>query len=650
MCAQTCPACVSPLFVIGEVTVNTWFLRKPDGEIFGPVEQSELLRWAGADRIGPEDAVSSDQVSWLPAPQMPGLKLWWMIEWPDGHSAGPYHVSSLAEMLADGELDGDETVRQVHTNQSASLLQTLQNALLSGEIHLNGGALTAAMCDMIRGQTTQLSVLPAPPPVVPVEGSILVAAQLDKDDVKDPVLEAAKRLHIEVSERAQAMEAVLRHAEGSLQYLKTRDLDARREADELEQMRTAQAVQELAVRETAEAAQRAQLLQNDLVGLRNQLAAQRREQGEERATARARGQRCEDELRQAAEQLVAMKAEHERSTAQLAEERRVIEAQLSATLKRIADQAAQQAAIIQQRDALQLERDAALARVAECEQTYAQFVESRQQNEVQLRAELQSAQAALGAAQGLGQVVRRELEAVNHSLAERENTLRQHEQNIERLQLQLADMETARATAETQVKRRELELSKVAANLEVERDAAQAQRNVLLLERDAALERAEERSRMGEQMAADKRCLEEEWRAQLNQAGAERDAAQRGWDEARKELEAGQRQSRATADRITTVQAAEADELMQQNAGLVAQLETACAVQKRLEAELQQMQQELAKRHEQARLLPAVAPLALPTPSSAPLREQGAASPRPTAFKTAPSSDVYCLPHRKAQA
>ncbi|TAN35881.1 MAG: hypothetical protein EPN23_10090 [Verrucomicrobia bacterium] len=48
--------------------MNTWFLRKPEGTIFGPVEQAELLRWASTDRIGPEDLVSADGKDWLSAP------------------------------------------------------------------------------------------------------------------------------------------------------------------------------------------------------------------------------------------------------------------------------------------------------------------------------------------------------------------------------------------------------------------------------------------------------------------------------------------------------------------------------------------------------------------------------------------------------
>ncbi|MCX7008809.1 MAG: hypothetical protein NTY53_16450 [Kiritimatiellaeota bacterium] len=97
---------------------------------------------------------------------MPGLKLCWMIEWPDGHHAGPYHVSSLGEMLADGELDGNEMVRHIHTQQTASLLQTLQQGLLAGELHLGEGTLTAALCGMMRGQTDEaltVTKIPAAP-------------------------------------------------------------------------------------------------------------------------------------------------------------------------------------------------------------------------------------------------------------------------------------------------------------------------------------------------------------------------------------------------------------------------------------------------------------------------------------------------------
>jgi len=138
--------------------VNTWFLRKPNGEVYGPVEQAELVRWASTARIAPDDEVSSDRKGWISAAKMPGLKLNWMIEWPDGYRAGPYHVSSLGEMLADGKLDGDELVRHVLTQQTASLLETLQSGLMSGELQPGEGALSPALCKMIRGQS-----LPATP-------------------------------------------------------------------------------------------------------------------------------------------------------------------------------------------------------------------------------------------------------------------------------------------------------------------------------------------------------------------------------------------------------------------------------------------------------------------------------------------------------
>ena len=209
--------------------MKTWFLRKPEGQIFGPVAETELLRWASGDQIGPDDTISSDRKDWLAAPQMPGLKLWWMIEWPDGHRAGPYHVSSLAEMLADGELDGHESVRHVHTRQSSSLLQTLQNALLAGELRLGEGALTAALCNMIRGgaepstagsPTEPPSIAPAsaggesspaeiaaPKPPRNVTRIAVPRRKLEATPEEAAataaVAEAAQRLHVEVADHAE---------------------------------------------------------------------------------------------------------------------------------------------------------------------------------------------------------------------------------------------------------------------------------------------------------------------------------------------------------------------------------------------------------------------------------------------------------------
>lgn len=600
-------ACVPQLFMLGEaqgLTVSTWFLRKPEGEIFGPVEQDELLRWAGTDRIGPEDAVSSDRKDWLPAPQMPGLKLWWMIEWPDGHKAGSYHVSSLAEMLAEGELDGNEMVRQVHTQQAASLLQTLQKALLAGELQLGQGSLTAALCGVIRGPTMPVpatqpatAVEPPPQPVVkkpvkhpavgvrpaPVEQPTVAA-------VPAAALAVAQRMHVQISEGAEALEEVLQHLPTLLRELKTRETAL------------------------AEAEKRAQGLQTELAESRGQFATHQRMREDERAAVRAQIEQREAALRQGREQMAALKTEW--------------------------------AVITKQRTALAAELRVALERVAE-----------RERNAAQLRDELKAAQAIKES----GEQARRELESVRQKLGESETVAQRYEQNLAKLRLQLADREEARLQARTQAERKAEEYQEATAALEAARDAALTQRMALQAERDAAVARADERGELCEQLAADKRRKEGQLRTELQQTQAANTAMQQEKAELLKQLnEARQRmltleqsarqQTQAQEElrqQLATGQTAQIQELAQLNAALAEQRAAFGAEQKQWADTLRSVRRELETWRQRALATPAPTLQPAPVPSQPAPVEPMVLPSAGKPMRPAPSVDLYCLPPRK---
>lgn len=641
--------------------MTTWFLRKPEGTVFGPVEQDELLRWASTDRIGPEDAVSSDRKDWLPAAQLPGLKLWWMIEWPDGHRAGPYHVSSLAEMLADGELDGNEAVRHVHTQQAASLLQTLHDALLGGELHLGQGSLTAALCGVMRGEAMPKPAmqpapnLETPPPsrvnIVEVNRPAVIA-QPEAAALPSAVLEAAQRMHVEISEGAEALEEVLQHLPTLLRELKAREVAL------------------------AAAEARTRTLQAELAESQGQFATHQRMREDERATMHAQVRQHEDQLRQAGEQAAALKAELEVARKQradveaevrvvadrLSDHQRIWDAERAAVRTQAEQREAELKRVNEQLTAMKAELNAAVKRRTEVEAELRMALErvaERERNDAQVRNELKAALAAKEA----GEQVRREVEAVRQKLVESEAVRQQHEQNLAKLRLQLADMEEARLQVRTQAERKEAEHQETTAALEAERDAALTQRKALQAERDAAVARAAERGELCEQMAADKRRSETQLRAELQQAQAAQAIVQQEKGEALKQVaearqrmvlleQTAQQQAQGQEElrqQLATGQSAQTRELAQLNATLAEQRATFESEQQQWMDKLQSMRQELETWQQRALAAPAPTPPTLQaSPKSAPTKPL---NERPTdkPMRPAPSADLYCLPPRKVR-
>ena len=88
-----------------------WFLRKyEDGNTFGPVQFSQIARWAAAAQIAPHDTLSSDQQTWTKAPMLPQLGMDWLIELTTEHYYGPTTLGALQEFIRLGEIDGETFV------------------------------------------------------------------------------------------------------------------------------------------------------------------------------------------------------------------------------------------------------------------------------------------------------------------------------------------------------------------------------------------------------------------------------------------------------------------------------------------------------------------------------------------------------------
>ncbi|MCX7008719.1 MAG: GYF domain-containing protein [Kiritimatiellaeota bacterium] len=81
-----------------------WYLKKATGDVFGPVTTAALRQWAAGGRIAPDDQVSTDQETWMPAVDLPDLGLDWMVEVSPAKTYGPFHLLALGDLIREGSV------------------------------------------------------------------------------------------------------------------------------------------------------------------------------------------------------------------------------------------------------------------------------------------------------------------------------------------------------------------------------------------------------------------------------------------------------------------------------------------------------------------------------------------------------------------
>ncbi len=108
---------------------TTWYLRKLDGTVYGPVALEELSHWASDGRIEPTDSVSSDQVNWLDVSQQSELEMDWTIQLPEGEVYGPVHRMYLAELILEGDIPPEISVRNVRSDDTSTACMVALKAL-----------------------------------------------------------------------------------------------------------------------------------------------------------------------------------------------------------------------------------------------------------------------------------------------------------------------------------------------------------------------------------------------------------------------------------------------------------------------------------------------------------------------------------------
>ncbi len=117
---------------------SSWYLKKSDDDVYGPVPLEELRKWAMDGRVAPEDEISSDQQAWRPAYELSELEMEYTIQFSDGTEYGPVHILALCDVIADGSVEPTEIVSRRGESSPAYVFAlpalTTQCALLADQL------------------------------------------------------------------------------------------------------------------------------------------------------------------------------------------------------------------------------------------------------------------------------------------------------------------------------------------------------------------------------------------------------------------------------------------------------------------------------------------------------------------------------------
>ncbi len=106
------------------------YLKRSDGEIYGPVDLPTLQLWAMDGRVAPDDRLSGDQVNWSLASNLAELGLNWLVELQDGSIYGPIHLLALRDLIREGAVSIHAKIKHKRSGEEQVVCEALLNELL----------------------------------------------------------------------------------------------------------------------------------------------------------------------------------------------------------------------------------------------------------------------------------------------------------------------------------------------------------------------------------------------------------------------------------------------------------------------------------------------------------------------------------------
>lgn len=101
------------------------YLKRNDGEVYGPVDLATLQLWVTDGRVAPEDRISTDQEKWTPACDLAELSMDWTVELRDGSVYGPIHLLALRDLIRDGTVSRRAKIKHKQSGEEQVACEAL---------------------------------------------------------------------------------------------------------------------------------------------------------------------------------------------------------------------------------------------------------------------------------------------------------------------------------------------------------------------------------------------------------------------------------------------------------------------------------------------------------------------------------------------
>ncbi|MDP6525753.1 MAG: hypothetical protein QGI24_06285 [Kiritimatiellia bacterium] len=97
------------------------YLRHEDGEIYGPVSVSEILRWTATCRVGPNHEISRDRKTWHKVKDIRDFEMDWIVPLSDGTDYGPINISAAHILAEVGSVSRDARIKNVRDGKTRKI-------------------------------------------------------------------------------------------------------------------------------------------------------------------------------------------------------------------------------------------------------------------------------------------------------------------------------------------------------------------------------------------------------------------------------------------------------------------------------------------------------------------------------------------------
>ena len=136
-----------------------WYLKKNTGDLFGPADLTTFQTWVADGRVDPDDTLSQDKQSWIPAPDLPELAMNWLIEVEDEQQYGPVHLLMLRDPIREGTLSPQTRIRHKQTHEALEAGEACLGELIDSYDQV------LEECRSLRQQKNRLQKTASTPPI-----------------------------------------------------------------------------------------------------------------------------------------------------------------------------------------------------------------------------------------------------------------------------------------------------------------------------------------------------------------------------------------------------------------------------------------------------------------------------------------------------